>query len=118
MGIFAGKNEGMEKGTIKSRRPREDSAFWALQLEGQESSELSIKAFCASQGLSAASFYKWRKRLDQEKARGKALFSPIALESKPLGNIVVELPGGVLLRFVELPPVGYLRSLSSMFSGG
>ena len=51
--------------------------------------------------------------MNEEKGVG---FSPIEIETKPLGGIVVELPGGVALRFSELPPVEYLRSLSSSFA--
>ena len=107
----------MEKAAIKSRRPRKDSAFWARQMELHKSSGGSIKAYCLSQGLSAASFYKWRKRLGEDTEMGTALFSPISLESKSMGSVEVALPGEIVLRFSSLPPVEYLRHLSSTFSG-
>lgn len=88
-----------------------------MLLEAQESSGLSIKDFCISQDISVASFYQWRHRLQGSKASEGRLFSPIEIQEKPLGSITVELPGGVLLRFSQLPPVGYLRDLSSKFSG-
>lgn len=89
-----------------------------MLLEVQEESDLSVKDFCASQGVNVASFYQWRKRLLGGKAMGNALFSAIEIQSKPLGGILVELPGGVVLRFSGLPPVEYLRSLGSVFNGG
>lgn len=107
----------MEKAAIKSRGPRKDSGFWSRQMESHKTSELSIKAYCLSQGLSEASFYKWRKRLEEGTGMGNELFSPISLGSKFMGSVALELPGGIVLRFASLPPVDYLRSLSSMFSG-
>ena len=106
----------MKKGISDPMRPRLDSATWALLLEVQESSGLSVKDFCNSQCISVASFYQWRSRLQGGKVADEGLFSPIEIQEKPSGIITVELPGGVLLRFSQLPPAGYLRQLSSEFS--
>ncbi|MDO8283354.1 MAG: transposase [Thermodesulfovibrionia bacterium] len=114
--IFA-ENKDMKKGISDPRRSRLDSASWALLLEVQESSGLSVKDFCNSQGISVASFYQWRSRLQGGKVADGGLFSPIEIQEKPSGSITVELPGGILLRFSQLPPVDYLRDLSSKFSG-
>jgi len=108
----------MKKGiNTAAVRTRLDAATWSVLLEGYESSDLSIKDYCLSRGISAASFYQWRKRLSEDKNTAQTLFSPIELSSKPTGGVIVELPGGISLRFVALPPVEYLRSLSSIFSG-
>ncbi|MBK6933511.1 MAG: hypothetical protein IPH12_22660 [Saprospirales bacterium] len=82
----------------------------ALLLSAYEKSHLSVKDFCASQGISAASYYRWQKRLRRDKETDSALFSPIDIQSKSTGMIAVALPGGVVLRFEDLPPVEYLRS--------
>ncbi|MCK6693612.1 MAG: transposase [Thermoanaerobaculia bacterium] len=108
----------MKKDLTKTKRSRLDASSWMLLLEAQLESELSIKDFCVVQGISEASFYQWRKRLQGDKGTDSVMFSPIEIQSKSTGNIVVELPGGVVLRFGELPPVEYIRSLSLMFSGG
>ena len=114
---FAG-NEDMKKDLTGSRRMRLDCGSWALLLEVHEESGLSVKDYCLSQGISVASFYQWRKRLLVDKETGSVLFSPIEIQSKASGSILVELPGGVLLRFPELPPVEYLRQLSTTFISG
>jgi hypothetical protein len=36
---------------------------WQSLIERAERSPLSVRAFCAEQGVSTASFYLWRKRL-------------------------------------------------------
>lgn len=105
----------MKKSRTGTSRSWRDADSWAELLAGHEASGLSVKEYCATQGISAASFYRWQKRLQQEQGVG---FSPIEIETKAVGGLVVELPGGVALHFSELPPVAYLRSLSSSFNGG
>jgi hypothetical protein len=110
------ENKDMKKGFIVPKRTRLDASSWSMLLEVKEWSGLSVKDFCVSQGISVASFYQWRSRLQGVKVADGSLFSPIEIQEKPSGGITVELPGGVLLRFSQLPPVGYLRELSSEFS--
>ncbi len=105
----------MKKSVTRTSRSRLDADSWALLLSGHEESGLSVKEYCATQGISSASYYRWQKLLKQEQGVG---FSPIEIETRPVGCLVVELPSGVALRFSELPPVAYLRSLSSSFSSG
>ncbi|MBK6932891.1 MAG: hypothetical protein IPH12_19290 [Saprospirales bacterium] len=107
----------MKKSLSKTRRKWLDASSWALLIESYGSSELSVKDFCASQGVSVASYYRWQNRLKEDKHADSTLFSPIEIQSKGKGGIVVELPGGVVLRFEALPPVEYVRSLSLTFSG-
>lgn len=108
----------MKKEKKASRRPRLDRESWHELLQAQVSSGLSIKDFCASQGFSPASFYQWRNRFQSGKKPPEgALFSAIEIQEKAFGGFTVELPGNVLLRFLELPPVGYLRELSLEFAG-
>lgn len=104
----------MKRSLTKPRRTWRDADNWAALLAGYEESGQSIKSYCASQGISAASFYRWQKRLNEEEGVG---FSPIEIATRPVGGLVIELPGGVCLRFSELPPVGYLGSLSISISG-
>ncbi len=89
---------------------------WERLISGHDPVKMSVKEYCAKQGVSAASYYRWQKRLHE--GRGEELFSPIEIGSGRIeGSIELELPGGVLLRFGVLPPVEYLRQLSSAFSG-
>ena len=109
-----GKNEGMKKAVPALSRKWLGADTWALLLSAYEKSGLSVKDFCMSQGISAGTYYRWQQRL---RSNDGAQFSPIEIQAKSGVSIVVELPGDVVLRFGDLPPVEYLRSLSSMFSG-
>ena len=42
---------------------RRSRAEWQFLIARAEGSPLSVRAFCAAQGISTASFYLWRKRL-------------------------------------------------------
>jgi hypothetical protein len=45
---------------------RRSRAQWQSLIERAQRSSLSVTAFCASQGVSTARFYVWRKRLAAE----------------------------------------------------
>lgn len=98
------------------RRTRKDSTIWQLLLEEKEQSELSVREFCQDKGLTEASYYSWRKRLRGIREKDDSLFSPIEIQAKAGVGVAVELPGGVIVRFGELPPVEYLHDLSITFS--
>lgn len=55
-----------------SRRSLEKEAFWRLVLSEQQQSGLSIRAFCAEEGLSEPSFYAWRREIRKRDAGGNA----------------------------------------------
>ncbi|SRR6266403_178512 len=42
--------------------------FWRRQVRRWRGSGLSVRAFCAEQGLSEPSFYVWRRRLTEREA--------------------------------------------------
>jgi len=104
--------------TKVSKRTRKDPTIWQLLLEEKEQSPLSVRAFCQDKGITEASYYSWRKRLGGIRRKDDPIFSPIEIQSKPGAGVVVELPGGVMVRLGELPPVEYLHHLSITFSGG
>lgn len=104
----------MKKTQTDKKRPRLGATEWAQLLADQERSGQRVKIYCAARGVSVASYYRWQKLLRQKSGGG--LFRPIEITTQAEGGVVVELPGGVILRFSELPPVAFLRSLSSAFS--
>ena len=101
-----------------SKGPRKDSTIWRRLLAEKEESTLSVRAFCRDKGITEASYYSWRKRLGSNHKNEQSMFSPIEIQSKAGAGAVVELPGGVKVRFGELPPVEYLHHLSITFSRG
>lgn len=104
----------MMKRSIK----RLDSGTWRSLLSAQASSGLSIKAFCAEHELKEASFYQWRKRIKPREEGIESFFRPINIEPPMVKlGIRLELPGGLVLNFSDLPPVGYLRAMSLEFGG-
>jgi hypothetical protein len=111
--IFA-ENEDMKKSQTGVNRLRLDADTWSHLVAAGEKSGLSVKEFCAEQGVSTASYYRWRQLLNQEE---EVVFHPIEIETKPMEGIVVELPGGVSVRFEALPPISWLHSLSFLFNG-
>lgn len=80
--------------------------FWQMVLETFQSSGLSIRQFCRQEGLSAASFYSWRKRLtkadepkaDTEKASPSESFIQVTLPTDKPGGLELVLTSGNILK--------------------
>jgi hypothetical protein len=47
----------------KLKRSAEKEEFWRLVLDEHQRSGLTARAFCEQQGISAPSFYAWRRKL-------------------------------------------------------
>jgi transposase-like protein len=88
------------------------SVVWQERLRRYARSGVAVAEFCDREGISAPSFYQWRRRLAEASARSRQKRSPPAHggETDPVfrqvtlsgsgGVVAVELPSGVRL---ELP---------------
>lgn len=66
---------------------------WRERIEEQEGSGQSVARYCALQGFSTSSFYRWRKILARED-RPRARFLPVCVvqeEGEPSGSAGVEI---------------------------
>ena len=74
---------------------------WQRRLSRFQQLQLTVAAFCRQEGVSAPSFYLWRKRLalsrptKHECSKPSAGFRPVRL--LPSVGVRVELPGGTQL---------------------
>ena len=80
-------------GFLDSGKVRE----WQRRMTRFEEAQQSVTEFCRKEGVSAPSFYQWRKRLAQrprptDEAAG---FRPVRLVSS--ATVAVQLPGGTQL---------------------
>jgi hypothetical protein len=95
--------------TVRKWR-RRTARQWQELLERQTASGQSIEAFCRSESITTASFYRWRKQLSQTQGaeqldRGETSAPPPFLDLGALGECAGEgwelellLGGGVVLR--------------------
>jgi len=78
---------------------------WVDRIERFEKSGRTVAQFCATEGVSAAAFYQWRRKLrsDGPVRPSLAKFVPVELAARPQAEsatvMSVELPGGVRIRF-------------------
>jgi transposase-like protein len=81
-------------GFLDSRRVRE----WQRRMARFEGTQQSVAEFCRQEGVSAPSFYQWRKRLAQRPAGAEeaAGFRPVRLVGS--ADVAVQLPGGTQLQ--------------------
>lgn len=90
-------------------RVRRTVAEWREVIEAQESSGLSVLAFCEREKLSRSAFTRWRREVKPQSARpveAEPSFVELplpraAVERRSLGpgELELSLPGGVTLRW-------------------
>ena len=100
---------------------------WRLRLRRQATGGLSIPEFCRREGVSAASFYAWRRRLAAPSVTTPSeppLFLPIRLDpTSPAGDtppdlgFEIELPHRIRLRCAAAPDPLWLGRLVAALAG-
>jgi transposase len=88
---------------------------WLQRLDRFRKSGLTVPAFCKREGISAASFYTWRRRLYADStlpADDTPRLVPVRLVT-PAADAPVELllPSGVVLRLTSDANLVWLRQL-------
>ena len=99
---------------LSSVRPcrRPDPALedlWRQRLQRFACSSLSALAFCSKEGVSAPSFYAWRRRL-QPPVEQTARIVPVRL-LPVAAPVEVVLPGGLVLRLTPGCDLDFVRTL-------
>jgi hypothetical protein len=86
-------------------RIKKREAMWRRVVAGHSKSGMSIRAYCAKHRVKEPAFYWWRARLARRDAvrpvAPAAAFVPVVVEapaSVPVGDIMMELRGGRVLR--------------------
>lgn len=91
------------------------AAYWRKQIEAFQTSDLSIKDYCAQKGIAVANWYYWRKRLAeaQPMVRGADGFLPVTLKPAALSTLPVEihLLSGRSLKLSAPVDAGWLHTL-------
>lgn len=90
--------------------------LWRQRLRRFERSGLSAVAFCAEEGVSAPSFYAWRRRLRPAAEPAARLVPVRLLPAAPPVEVV--LPGGLVLRLTPGCDLDFVRSLVAALGDG
>ena len=96
----------------------EKVAYWRRHVDMQRVSGLSIKNYCAQEGIAVANWYYWRKRFadavePQPKTPGTDGFVPVTLTSarSSLSPVEIHLLSGRTLQLSAPVDAGWLRTL-------
>jgi transposase-like protein len=101
-------------------------AVWKRRVAEQRRSRLTVAEFCRREGVSPASFYAWRKRLQKPEAAagGEPLFVALQMPEAPHwpDGLQIELPGGAVVRLPAEAPAALvttaIRAAMNDGSGG
>jgi transposase len=108
-----------------ARRQRtEREIHWQDLIDRQDASNKSIADFCQDQGISTASFYAWRRRLQFPRRPVPSIVPssalvPVRIVTEPSlmrEAVIVELPGGIVLRVATGCDAATLRTVVAMLT--
>jgi hypothetical protein len=89
---------------------RERSAVWRDRLRRQQASGAPIAAWCKQEGVSAWSFYAWRKRL-AEPVPGAPLIAVPLSAMTPGPMLEMQTPSGYVLRLSSAEQISWLPAI-------
>ena len=96
------------------------AARWRGHVEEQVRSGLAVRAYCAAQGLAAPTFYEWRRRLGEGRARPafvQVQVTPPPRREGASSGVEVVLAGGARLRLERGFDATALRSAVAALEG-
>src|SRR5262245_14298491 len=103
----------------RPRRSREEtSQLWSQRLARFAAADQPIVAFCAAEGVSVNSFFRWKRRLSAPSAAPDAQprFLPVRVTTP--SPVEVVLPSGTTLRLAPGCDLAFVRSLVDALAGG
>ena len=99
--------------TILPKRPRRSMSEMFPMIEQYLASDLGRAAFCAQAGLSLPVFGYWYSKYQKAHLSSSGGFVPLEIQGGRNAVLELNLPGGILLRFMSYPDARYLRALLS-----
>lgn len=70
-------------------RHRSGEQIWRKRLEQKNSSGLTVAAFCQQEAVSVASYYYWKRRLENQKVNSDS--TPSAIKSRKKRFVAIDL---------------------------
>ena len=95
---------------MRKMRPRLTREQWAVLIEQQSQSGLSIEAFCQEQDIGFASFGKWKRRLGSPIAKAsdfkaiRVASAPVAATESEPATITLSIGTSMTLTIVHANP--------------
>ena len=86
--------------------------LWQERMDRFALSGLTVIQFCQQEGVSAPSFYQWKKKLAMAEAKPAPRFVPVKVEP-PRSIATVRLPGGATL---EIEPQFGRQGFTDVFA--
>ncbi|MFO0929431.1 MAG: hypothetical protein U0736_28950 [Gemmataceae bacterium] len=102
-------------------RPRRSRAatrqLWADRLARFAAADLSVAAFCAAEGISANSFFYWKRQLATPPRTHDAEPCFLPVRVRATAPVEVALPNGAVVRLAPGCDLAFVRSLIDSLAG-
>ena len=86
-------------------------ALWSARLREHANSGMTIRSWCALQGVSEATFHYWRKRLVASASPATELIA-VALPGRQVPSMLeLETPHGYVIRLTSESQIGWLAGV-------
>jgi transposase-like protein len=116
----------MPRSSARTRRdPAATRRRWIERFARFRHAGQTIAQFCAAEGISAPSFYQWRRRLEAERGGGGPAVEPpprvVPLCLTPAqspASVELSLPSGAVFRFGPDTPPEWVAALLGALGGG
>ena len=96
----------------------EKAAYWRQQVDGFQASGLSVKNYCAQEGIAVATLHYWRKRFadavqSQQRVTGTEGFLPVTVAPvrSSVPPVEIHLLSGRRLKLTAPMDAGWLHTL-------
>jgi hypothetical protein len=86
-------------------------ALWSARLREHADSGMTIRSWCALQGLTEATFHYWRKRLSASPAPVTELIAVTLPGRQAASMLELETPHGYVIRLTNESQIGWLAGI-------
>jgi hypothetical protein len=86
-------------------------ALWAGRLQAYADSGMTIRAWCAQQGLTEATFHYWRKRLSMSSSAVTELIAVTLPGRSTEAMLELTTPHGYVIRVANASQIGWLAGI-------
>lgn len=89
-------------------------ALWSIRLHEHADSGMTIRSWCAQQGVTEATFHYWRRRLSDSPSPATELIAVAMPGREAQSMLELETPHGYVIRLTSESQIGWLAGVLAL----